>query len=633
MAAIEETLTLNTSQVMTALRQVAAGFSDLESKIRQAESGMSDGVNESMSETASTASGLVELMPKAFNLAIIGGAASAIASVARQIAGVTSQVMNLSDSMATTTAKLNMITGSQKGSAALQEKIYGAAMRSRSLYAEMADTVYKIASYAGDAFSNLDEAVVFSENLSKEFKLAGASTEEMNASTRQLMQALGSGVLRGDELNSVMEEAPGVTQLIADYLDVDKGKIRELASEGAITTDIVKNAILGATDEVNKQFNKLPVTFDDIKTQLSNQAYVAFQPFMQQLNDLINSDGFNSLISGIGAILNLVGLALNGVAQLFEMMGTQALPMAVVLGGAILTAFMPIPGLITISIGLVMSLVEALGGVGAVVSGLFGVVIGVITATGAIFSNLLTFIFNSTTTIANALSKAIDAVYKFFTKIIAAVSNQFGSLVALILKGVSKIAGVVDKIAGTDFAKKVGNVSDKISGTRLTAADVGYNSQLFAADTTKLQYKSISAAYSTGSDIGKSAVDSIKKKIAGLAPATTSNSIALKGDYSNSSLGGEAGKSSEDKTADNTKSTADNTAQMAEDLKAASQELEYLRNIAERQAINRFTTAPIIVNMTNNNSIASNVDLDGIVNSLSTGVSAALAASAEGVHI
>ena len=118
-----------------------------------------------------------------------------------------------------------------------------------------------------------------------------------------------------------------------------------------------------------------------------------------------------------------------------------------------------------------------------------------------------------------------------------------------------------------------------------------------------------------------------------MAPATTSNSIALKGDYSNSSLGGEAGKSSEDKTADNTKSTADNTAQMAEDLKAASQELEYLRNIAERQAINRFTTAPITVNMTNNNSIASNVDLDGIVNSLSTGVSAALAASAEGVHI
>ena len=164
MAAIEETLTLNTSQVMTALRQVAAGFDDLESKIRQAESGMSDGVNEGMSETAATASDLAGLMPKAFNLAIIGGAASAIASVARQIAGVTSQVMNLSDSMATTTAKLNMITGSQKESAALQEKIYGAAMRSRSPYAEMADTVYKIASYAGDAFSNLDEAVVFSEN-------------------------------------------------------------------------------------------------------------------------------------------------------------------------------------------------------------------------------------------------------------------------------------------------------------------------------------------------------------------------------------------------------------------------------------------------------------------------------------
>ena len=156
------------------------------------------------------------------------------------------KLVSLSDEYTQTAARLNMINDGLQTTAELQDMIFASAQRSRASYTATADVVSKLALRAGDAFNSNQEVVAFAENLNKMFVVAGASQQEMQSASLQLTQALGSGVLRGEELNAVFEAAPNVIQSIADYLDVPIGKIREMASEGQISAGIVKNALLSS---------------------------------------------------------------------------------------------------------------------------------------------------------------------------------------------------------------------------------------------------------------------------------------------------------------------------------------------------------------------------------------------------
>ena len=190
------------------------------------------------------------------------------------------QLIALSDSMGQAEAKLGLITDDLQEQEEMQDRIFQAAQRSRGSYMAMGDNVAKLGQRAGDAFSSNDEILQFSENLTKMFVIAGASQAEMSSASLQLTQALGSGVLRGEELNAVFESAPNVIQAIAKYMDVPIGKIREMASEGELTSEIVKNAMLSATEEINAQFESMPLTWAQIWTITTNEILRLSQPIL-----------------------------------------------------------------------------------------------------------------------------------------------------------------------------------------------------------------------------------------------------------------------------------------------------------------------------------------------------------------
>ncbi|WP_392462372.1 tape measure protein [Streptococcus parasuis] len=234
------------------------------------------------------------------------------------------KILNLSDQMTQTTARLNTMNDGLQTTEELQNMIYASAERSRGSYMDTADIVAKLGQRAGDAFSSNAETIAFAENLNKMFVIAGASQQEMSSASLQLTQALGSGALRGEELNAVFESAPNVIQAIADYMDVPIGKIREMASEGEISAEIVKAAMLTATDEINAQFEQMPMTFGQIWTSISNDAVMAFDPVLDRLNEIANSDGFQVMVAGItDALVFVSGLVIeifNLIAQVSSFM-------------------------------------------------------------------------------------------------------------------------------------------------------------------------------------------------------------------------------------------------------------------------------------------------------------------------
>jgi len=224
--------------------------------------------------------------------------------------------VNMADTFTQTTARLERMNDGMQTTAELQSMIYQAAQRSRGAYQEMADMVGKLGTMAGEAFNSNTELVAFAEQINKQFALAGTSGQGMQAAMLQLTQAMSSGTLRGEELNSILEQAPTIAKTIADYLGVTTGKMREMASEGEITAQVVKNAMFWAADETNAAFEKIPLTFGQAWTMAGNAAVRALEPAMQRLTDLLNSDlgqkAVNALISGF----QLLGSVATGVIDL-----------------------------------------------------------------------------------------------------------------------------------------------------------------------------------------------------------------------------------------------------------------------------------------------------------------------------
>ena len=197
------------------------------------------------------------------------------------------RVLQLADSMTTTRARLDLVIEgmNEAGTTAdqLQQRIMQSANRSRASYLDTADAISKMGIMAGDAFGSTDELVQFTELINKQFTIAGASAEGQSAAMLQLTQAMSSGVLRGEELNSIFEQAPTIIQTIADYLDVPIGRIRDMAANGEITAEIVKNAMLSSADEINRKFESMPYTYSQVWTMAQNILMDSFQPVLQMI--------------------------------------------------------------------------------------------------------------------------------------------------------------------------------------------------------------------------------------------------------------------------------------------------------------------------------------------------------------
>ena len=247
-------------------------------------------------------------------------ASSSLTATVRNLAGAFLGMQSIqwlvgtSDQLTQINARLQLMTGSAEAAAEANDMIYAAAMRSRGAYADMANMVTQLGTVAGNSFGDTGELVAFAEQLQKQMAISGASGQSAAAAMTQLTQALASGVLRGDELNSVLEQTPMVAKTIADYMGVSTGQMRELASEGAVTADVVKNAILGAAEETNAAFEQMPMTWGQVWTLMQNVAIRALDPVLSGINFLANNaEIIGPIVLGLGAAFGVFLLAANWV--------------------------------------------------------------------------------------------------------------------------------------------------------------------------------------------------------------------------------------------------------------------------------------------------------------------------------
>ena len=274
------------------------------------------------------------------------------------LAGV-KKILNLSDEMATTSARLSLIVDDKGSVEQLENKIFASAIRSRAEYQDTADMIGKLGSQAKGAFKNNDELIAFAEQLNKNFILAGTNQQGIASAQLQITQALASGVLRGEELNAVFENATPVIQKIADYLDVPIGKIRDLAKDGKLSAQVVKNALLASADETNAAFEKMPMTWSQIWTKMKNIALKAFQPVLKKINEFANNQKVQAAFENFINVISVASQAVLGLIEGMVWLYGILEPFAPIILGivAAYVAFNLISGLVSIALG-IMSAME-----------------------------------------------------------------------------------------------------------------------------------------------------------------------------------------------------------------------------------------------------------------------------------
>lgn len=609
------------------------------------------------------------------------------------------KALNISDELVQTTSRLNMMNDGVQTTAELVNMVYAAAQDARGSFSQMADVVARFGNNAKDAFSSSEEVVAFADLIQKQMTIAGASTQEAANAELQLSQALGSGVLRGDELNSIFEQAPNLIQNIADYLDVPIGKIREMAADGELSADVVKAAIFSAADDINSKFNEMPMTWGQIWQSMQNTALIAFQPVLQRLNDLANSEAFQTFVqNAVEAMATLANIVLN----IFELVGTvggfiadnwsvispiiygvigalavYAAYLGIVKGIEIASAAAtaihsvamsakigvmaaltgqtmaataaqmgyngalyacPVVWIIMLLIALIaiiFAVCNAIAKMTGIANSGFGVITGGVNVVIQFFKNLGLTVANIALGIGNAIAALASNMMTAFHNAICNVQSWFYNLLSTACSVIENIAAALNKLPFVSF---------DYSGISSAADD--YAAKASEAAGNKEDYTSISDAFNEGfttfdafqdgweSDAfnaGAAWGDGVADKVSNfsLSDVFGQTDIPNVGDYTsgfndaiaNSGIGDGVG------------SIDDNTGKIKDSLDVTEEDLKYLRDIAEQEAINRFTTAEINVDMSGmQNTVNSGDDIDGFMTKLTDSVNEAVDNMTEGVH-
>lgn len=656
------------------LARAETAFDSIEQNIRDAND-QQQRFNRSIRDGSSAADGLWQKM-------------KGIAATVGGMIGL-KQALGTSDQLTQTNARLNnaLIKFDDGGSIEeLEAKVMASAQRSRAYYMDTAAAVAKLGTNARDAFTNMDEVIAFSELVNKSFVIGGAGAQEQSAAMLQLTQAMASGVLRGEELNSIFENAPGIIQSIAKYLDVPIGQIRTMASEGQITADIVKNAMFEAAGDIERTFSNMPKTWGQIWTGMKNKALSIFAPILTKINELANSelvakltDGIvnglaaiatvanmildlminvasvvvdnwswlSPIILGVAAALgvyygaqlaaNTVGLISKGVhiamagAKMIQLAATGALTAATAaetaaqygLNAALYAC--PLVWIIILIIALVALFYAAVAAVnkfaGTSVSAT-GIICGAFMAALAFIGNIFIALWNVAAEVFVLIYNLVATVANFignvFNDPVGAVCRLFFDLADTVLGVLQALASAIDAIFGSNLAGAVQGWRDSLGGW--VGETFGKGTEVMAkmsADDLKLDRFEYGAAFDLGYNFG----EGIDSKVSGLFDGSAMDSMGAF-DIGNT-LDGIYG---------NTGDTAGNTAAMSDALDITEEDLSYLRDIAEREAINRFTTAEIHVEQHNENHISKDADLDGIMDAWANDFAEKLDVSEEGVH-
>lgn len=375
---------------------------------------------------------------------------------------------NTSDQLTQTNARLKLMTGSAEAAAEANDQIFAAAMRSRGAYADMADTVAKLGTLAPNAFTDTGEIIAFAEQLQKQMALSGTSTQGAQAAMLQLTQGLASGVLRGEELNSILEQTPMIAQTIAEYMGVTTGEMRELASEGAVTAEVVKNAMLGAAEETNAAFEQMPMTWSQVWTQFQNIALRALNPILTGINWLANNiEIVGPIVLGVGAAFAVFSLAANWTNICTA--ATNALATAQKMLGAVMATSWGLPLIIIIAV------VAAFYAVIAVINKVTG---SSLSATGIITGAImvaLAFVGNLFITTINTIMDVVAVFYNVFAAIanflanvfvdpLGAAARLFFDFADIVLSVLQTLASAIDTIFGSNLGDAVQGWRDSLGG-------------------------------------------------------------------------------------------------------------------------------------------------------------------------
>lgn len=534
------------------------------------------------------------------------------------------QLVNLSDSFTQTTARLNMINDGAQTTDELFDKISASANRARASISATADTVAKLSLNAGDAFSSNDETILFAENLNKLFAIAGTEQASIASATLQLTQALGSGVLRGEEFNAVFEAAPNIMHKVAEYMDVPVGKLREMAAEGQITADIVKNALLSATGDINAQFEQMPMTWGQVWTSVMNGLYYASIPLLNFINLLANNwSVIAPLVLGVAGALAVYWLATSGVTMATKAWGAaQAFLNGVM---ALNPVFLIIMGVILL-ISLIYAVVAAINKVQGTSISATGVIMGALAVAGAFIMNLVIGVLNALIQFAwtnfvepfiGIIEWVLNACNGGFNSFGGAVANLIGQIIGWFLSLGTVVTKIIDAIFGTDWTGGLNALRDEVVAWGKDDEDSITLDREAPEITKRFSYNN---AWDSGYDFGEGLGNSVGEFFGGFGGSGT-------GEEGYEALLGGIG----DVPAIN--EIAGNTGDAAKALDVTHEDLKYLRDIAEQGVINRFTTAEIRVEMGGvNNTVNQNTDIDGVIDYMVTGVQEAMERVAEGVH-
>ena len=518
--------------------------------------------------------------------------------------------LDITDNYTNTIARLKMINDGLQTQAQLNEKVFQAAQRSRGNYTEMASAVAKMNLLAGDTFKTNDEAIAFTELLTKSLKVSGASQGEQSSAFLQLTQALAAGKLQGDEFRSIMENAPMVAQAIADFTGKSKGELKEMSAEGTITADIIKNAMFMAADDIESKFATMPKTFGDTWNMIKNEAMMAFSGVMTSLNNMLNSANGQALVNGLLQGINLLAA---GATWLFDTIAAggpvvqTVLATAAILAGlwaanmlisaaASLAAYWPLL-LIAAGLFMVMMLLNQTGITFAQVFGFIGMLLF---SFFAVAYNVVALVWNLFVSLAEFLGN-------LFVDPIGSIVNLFVGMANSVLGILQDLARAIDSVFGTNLAGAVGGL---MTGLK-SVGDAVKSDKYKSFDEFRMDFADSTSAAELGKKLGTSfgsGIDNFGFGDLGINPnagggidysqyMTAMPSTGGLGGIGGGSGGGGLGGGKGLGSAGNPATVKGSGAGGSLNVSLADEDIDYLRQLAERDYVARIaqnTLAPNI---------------------------------------
>ncbi len=586
-----------------------------------------NGVRGTMGNVASSFRGMVA------QFAMGNIAANAIMTIGEKLAELPGKMVAASDAYAGMQARLKLVAGSAQEAAAMNEQIFASAQRARGSYEGMLSNVAKIAMTAKEGFPDPKEVVPFVEGVQKLFAVGGTGVEEQKNAMLQLTQALGSGRLQGDEFRSIAEAAPLIEQMIAKEMGVTQGALKQLGSEGKITADVIKAAIFNNMDDINARFAQMPVTWASVSQNLGNVATLAFAPVYEEISRLANTQGMKDFINGLSNAIYVAGSAIAGVISGISTLGGMLYDNVVsnlkTMWGILESIATPLAIAAALYAGW-MTAIAVTNGLVAISNGLHAVHLGLITAKSAALA-----IYNTVTSIAAAKTAVLTAAQWALN--VALTMNPIGIIIGLVVVAIGAFIawlaatkGLQEGI-GEGFGAIAGFIQNVINFVIrcINKAIVAFNKFKEGMNSTfhtNMQRTDL-VDYTTG-DWGKT----VENKIKAFTFADIMPSAPEVGAMNMTGFGG--GGETIDDIAESGKSTAGNTGRIADSMDVLDEDLQYLREVAEREAIDKYTTASVTVQLGGiNNTINSDMDMDGFTTRLTEALYDGMMNAAQEVHV